>query len=73
MGEPQEAQIWHGLSPPSASSGGGGGEEIQTSGCMGPSMSSLPPQIQRLYSSFIEKSSSTALFPGECLLERETI
>ena len=42
-GDPKEAQIWHGLSPPSTSSGGGEGEEIWASGCMGPSMSSPSP------------------------------
>ena len=31
MGRPQEAQVWHGLSPPSASSGGRGGKEILAS------------------------------------------
>ena len=43
MRRPQEAQVWHGLSPPSTSWGGGGGEEIQVSGSMGPSLSSPSP------------------------------
>ena len=47
MGRPQEAQVWHGLSPPSDSSGGGGGKEIWAGGCMGPSLPSPSPLTRR--------------------------
>ena len=43
MGRPQEDQVLHSLSPPSAGPAGRGGEEIWASGSMGPSMSSPSP------------------------------
>ena len=48
MGRPQEAQVWHGLSPPSASSGGRGGKEMWASSCMCPSLLSPSPLLEEV-------------------------
>ena len=69
MWRPQEAQVWHGLSPPSTSSGGRGGKEIQPSCCMGPSLSSPSP----LTGWGSEKACLTYQYQGGLALHRHAV